>query len=273
MDALHKWVFDRVHGRGPVRVGRYSFELDHRSAMKKRLALYGWRAAPEIELAVSLLREGDVAVDVGAHVGVFAVPASDAVGQAGRVVSFEPNPMVLPLLRRNLTANGCENVELERYAVSDGPGTARLAQHDSSLGFTSLRSFEGVSRTFDVETVRLDDFLAERSLAPSLIKIDVEGAEGLVLEGAAGTLERNPACIVVLELHPTAKAFGHAPADVLDLLERVGHRVYRVVGRGRLAPLSPDRALQWQGVEGRVHLLSCARPDRLPCELLDEPAP
>lgn len=264
-DAVHTWLWQRLRAPGPVRVDGYTFHLHPRSAMSKKLELYGSLAALENHLALGMLREGDVVLDIGAHAGVFAVPASDAVGPTGRVVAFEPNPNILPLLRRNLRDNGCENVSVEERAVTDASERAVLTEHERSVGFASLRSFGGETASFEVETVSVDAYVEQSSVRPDLIKVDVEGAEGLVLAGTRQTLKGRSGCVLVLELHPLLRQFGHEASELLTPLERRGYRLHRIVDGETLEPTSAEAVGRRMAEEAkRIHLLCVADPGRLP---------
>lgn len=130
--------------------------------------------------------EGDVVFDVGAHVGYFTAIASLRVGPAGRVVAFEPRPVNLGLLRRHVQVNDLDNVTVVEAGVGRGSGTARFEEGTGSG--TGKIADQG---ELTVRVVRLDDVVGEDGLPePDFIKIDVEGGELDVLEGARGLLER-----------------------------------------------------------------------------------
>jgi len=133
---------------------------------------------------VNFLRPGDVAFDVGAHVGFHSLVCGLLVGSCGRVVAFEPDLHCRESLERQVQANPSLPITVLPYAVSDSPGQVR---------FYSARS--GQSRVHTegrllVEATTLDILVKGGQIpAPDLIKIDVEGHEGAVLRGARATLE------------------------------------------------------------------------------------
>jgi FkbM family methyltransferase len=138
------------------------------------------------------VRPGDAVWDVGANVGVFTVAAAAAAGATGRVVAFEADVDMAALLVRSVAerrGRGAEVVVIPA-AVSDQSGTVRFA----ISGYrTAASSIEGFGRFHESGRVRvcpcwrIDDVTAWHGI-PSLIKIDVEGAENLVLRGAADTV-------------------------------------------------------------------------------------
>ena len=132
------------------------------------------------------LRPGATVLDVGAHVGYYTLLSSVLVGEAGRVHSFEPNPVNAEFLRRHVRINRLSNVRVEQAAVAERAGTARF---DFGTGSGTGRLAD--AGALEVRTVRLDDYCAEHGLAPSAMKIDVEGAELSVLAGGRETLARH----------------------------------------------------------------------------------
>jgi FkbM family methyltransferase len=144
------------------------------------------------EVLVEHVRRGDVVFDIGANAGYFTLLASRLVGPEGRVVAFEPLPRALELLRRHVELNAVENVQVVDAAVSSRDGEALF--RDDSLTMGRLTD-DGDIR---VRLVALDGLCAAGELpVPDVLKIDVEGAELDVLEGARTLLaERHPALLV-----------------------------------------------------------------------------
>ncbi len=136
---------------------------------------------------------GAVVLDVGANVGFFTLLASRLAGPAGRVHTFEPLPRNLYYLERHVRLNSLTNVTVEALAVAATSGEAhfRTASHASMGG---LRD----DGNLHVITASLDDLLASgRIPAPDFIKMDIEGAEGAALRGAARLISGSPLTIVL----------------------------------------------------------------------------
>jgi FkbM family methyltransferase len=153
-----------------------------------------------------LVGEGDAAVDVGANWGLHALYLSKLVGPRGLVVAVEPFAAAMRELEWHLRANQCPNVKVLPVAISDRNGHASFtAGHSASTGHLSSlysgASGSGVTGSEPVPTRTLDSIVAELELdALKLVKIDVEGAESMVLEGGSMTLQRfRP--YVVIDLH------------------------------------------------------------------------
>lgn len=133
------------------------------------------------------VRPGDVVFDIGAHIGYFTVLMSQAVGDSGRVFAFEPRPLNQRFLRRHISVNGCTNVEVLNVSVGDRSGPARLeTRTGTGTGHVSATG------NIEVAMVSVDSLVDSGRLpAPTFLKIDVEGGEMAVLQGALHTLERH----------------------------------------------------------------------------------
>ncbi|MEM3171086.1 MAG: FkbM family methyltransferase [Candidatus Hadarchaeales archaeon] len=132
--------------------------------------------------------KGDVVVDCGANVGMFSLKAAKKVGKDGLVIALEPEKANVNLLRRNVEANGLDNVIIVQKAVSNRRGKIRLYLSPESPGsHTIIKREKGHFEIVEVDT--LDNILSEIGVTKvDFLKIDVEGAEKEVLEGAEKTL-------------------------------------------------------------------------------------
>ncbi len=174
-------------------------------------------------------QEGMCVFDVGANIGYYTLLAARAVGPSGRVYAFEPEPHNFELLTRNVAENGFTNVRPVNAAVSNRAGVVRLHLDDANFGAHSfdpgsVRNSSG--RSVEAETVRLDDFADEARAfeAGVLVKVDVQGAEGLVVEGGRRLLAL-PKVTAFMEFWPEALARAQADAArVLADLENLGFR-------------------------------------------------
>ncbi|WP_435745286.1 FkbM family methyltransferase [Nocardioides sp. SYSU DS0663] len=183
-------------------------------------------------------------VDVGASVGNFAMASARAVGRRGRVLALEPNPEVFAELVNSTWGAPVTPLNL---AASDRRGVASFAVPTDEGGSAvpplgSLESRPGPHDTFLVRTVLLDELLPPHSEV-SALKIDVEGHELAVLQGAAETIERcGPAIIIEIENRHLAESV------VEDVVHWIVDRNYRGWGvRGDdLLPWREFDAHEWQ---------------------------
>lgn len=155
---------------------------------------------------VTELQAGDTFIDVGANVGFFTVLAALRVGPQGRVLAFEPNPEVRAQLEDNLARNGVAAVvSVEQTALTDRRGETALFLSERESGVSSVVPDRAplpadlFSSSVTVRTATLDEYVEARALAPALVKIDVEGAEDLVLQGFTRTLATAPPPRIVCE--------------------------------------------------------------------------
>jgi FkbM family methyltransferase len=194
----------------------------------------------EAAFARSVLKPGDVAVDVGAHIGFFTMQMAAAVGATGRVYAFEPFDANADLLERSLVENAFgDRVLFRRAAVGAAPGRAALTFPVETLNSGGAYLLRGGTAPLsgnlakEVPVVALDALDLRRPVA--FIKMDVEGAEPQVVRGAAKILADDRP-IILSELHPTQldRASGVSPAEFLSELEAIGYRAHRVRENGTL---------------------------------------
>lgn len=188
---LHRLLPIRNRGTAVARFrGGTRLRLDL-SQPFERDYLFGLCDLPEFALLREFLR-GDF-VDVGAHIGLYTVAAARL--KRGRVLAFEPNPLTRGRLEGHLGLNACSNVLVIGKAVSSHSGSTQLLVPiggDSS--WASLEASQpllGEVRRVEVETTTVDAEVARHGLAPSMIKVDVEGHELAVFGGMAETIERH----------------------------------------------------------------------------------
>lgn len=148
-------------------------------------------AEPHLQKAIlKFVRRGDTVYDVGANLGYFALSLSKQVGPSGKVAAFEPVSENLRLLRENIKDNQLKNIEVFDVAVSDGDGEARI-RIPKNLAMASLVWHTQNSACIQqpTRTIAIDDLVQAGRLAlPTFVKIDVEGAEALVVRGMHRTI-------------------------------------------------------------------------------------
>jgi FkbM family methyltransferase len=162
------------------------------------------------------LRPGMTFVDVGANIGSHTVHGARLVTARGRVFSFEADPETFVLLETNVRLNSVPNATLYSQCVSDKQGTATFNINADSARSSLLR--KGTSRKL-VPTSTLDTLLPP-DIQVDLLKIDVEGADYLVLGGAKRIFETSPPRVVVIEVTSCAR-------KIKEFLLAYGYRLYR----------------------------------------------
>ena len=235
-------LLERLHRNAliiPIPGGRIRLDFEILRDLRT-VALGGWEIR-NLTLMKQLLRPGGVVLDIGAHVGHFAILAASTVGPGGKVYAFEPAPCNFQRLRENMRLNNfAAHVEVVPIAVSDRLGKVEFFD-DGRTGGTEYSMFperhgkHGIA--FSAPTEPLDHF-AEKHGLPSVdfIKIDTEGAELVVLRGADDILRKNSRIFLLIELHPWAVA----PEAVCTHLEQYQMHLYDI-DHG-LSMFSPDEA-------------------------------
>lgn len=161
----------------------------------------------EQQLLADLLNPGDTFYDIGANVGFYSTIAARLVGPTGHVLAFEPYGPSAELVARNSHLNGFNNVTVVQAAVSEQVGTARLHANTGSLSTHFRMAKEDSWETLEVPTTSIDSYVVQHCVPrPSVVMIDVEGAENEVLRGMLMTLRKYRPTIMC-EVHWTGEAF------------------------------------------------------------------
>lgn len=179
----------------------------------------------EVEFLKSVAKEGMTVIDVGANIGITTVTIAKEIGGKGKVYAFEPLRGYFDVLKRNLSANGLENVEAFELALVDGVGRVDFYENELSSSIVS----RGSTKKTIVAATTLDNFLSEQNVERiDLINMDCEGSELLALKGAERTLRKNKPKIFC-EIHPDAlEELGQSVGDIVEYLERLGLEVHSV---------------------------------------------
>ncbi len=205
------------------------------------------------------LSPGDVVYDLGANIGWYSLLAARAVGPTGAVFAFEPELENAFHAQRNARANGFEHMTVVPAAVTDVDGWLEFQLRGSFEGRLGKIDTQSQKKVMDrpdshfkgtqlVPALALDSWIAATGQPPpTLVKIDVEGAEVGVLRGMRETLaSARPALIV--ELHATRE-------DVADELDAAGYEHSAIESQG------PSREAEWN-----EHLLAVATPAPVPAQ-------
>jgi FkbM family methyltransferase len=158
------------------------------------------------EFLRTAIREGDRVLDVGAFLGIYAILAARRAGPDGRVMAFEPTPQSAALARRHFGYNAlADRVRLFDVAVSDRPGRAEFFEYAEPYvnSLVSAPDTSGAPVRREVEVVTIDDVCRQFDFVPTLIRMDVQGAEIHALRGARDTIRKAGARLrLVVEMHP-----------------------------------------------------------------------
>jgi FkbM family methyltransferase len=229
----YRMVLDlaQVHDRWSFLVGQYYEDLTQR-------------------LLVDLLRPGESFVDVGANIGHLTLTAAHRLGATGRVLSFEPNPMVYARLSTNIDLNALGTiVRAHNVALGATVGTLRLSVPVEGTGGATLgrlgSEYSGaLASQFDV-AVDTGDSRCDEITGPLVIKIDVEGFETFVVQGLAATIARNRPALIVEAWPDHLRNSGSSIEALLALAHEMGYHVYALrAGRDPRSRRTPQPLLR-----------------------------
>jgi len=233
-----------------------SFHTPKEDPLWLRLAfLFGQYEPETVPIATQVVKPGMKCLDIGAHVGYYTKLLSRLTGPKGKVIAFEPHPATFGLLEMNTKA--LRNVAIVNKGVGNQPGTftlwdnqletmgaalsphteKRMARGEKVKGELTPRSIKTPGSSFVVQVTTVDEFLEGVGIEMvDFIKMDIEGAEVLALQGMQHTLSRSSSAIMVVEFSPVdLRDFGFQGDDLLGEL--------KLLGFGEIAAILPDRFL------------------------------
>ncbi len=177
--------------------------------------------------------------DIGGHHGLMSVVAGKAVGPTGKVLTFEPNPTAREQIRTHLALNHLENVYIQEIALSDSQGEVPFFVQSGNLSWNStlIKEFSTFKNCQEirVKTETLDQYVARTKAVPQAMKIDVEGAEFLIIQGAKQVIRQHRP-LIMMEFNPaSATAAGTTLQEYITLLQELEYdlRVPLPDARGR----------------------------------------
>lgn len=192
----------------------------------RRLAITGIFEPEETRYLSEALSATDTCLDVGANIGYYTVLAS-ALASEGHVHAFEPIPLAGAILRLNVVLNARANVTVNEFALADERSRREFViASDSAYSGFKATGRRPTDRSLQIDTRTIDDYVEERQIARvDFVKIDVEGAEGLVLRGARALLSgrRGPRLLLVELFDQNHAVFGDSIVSIVSLLGRHGY--------------------------------------------------
>ena len=188
-----------------------------------------------------LLTQGDLFVDIGANIGLMSIFAANIVKENGLVVSFEPNPETNQILKENISLNNISNIKVEPYALGNECEQRKIYDNFKvNRGAASLIHPQVLTQSYDVNVTTFSKYF-DYMQNISLIKIDVEGYELKVLEGAKGYLKKckKPPMIIVEFSLLRENSFGEELNALASFIQSVGgYRLFKsVLGKERISKL------------------------------------
>ena len=203
--------------------------------LKDRIQRLMWGGAyePHVTRCLNiLLRPGDTFVDVGAHIGFFSLVASSLVGPSGRVYAFEPNPRIFPVLQSNASAYPWLLPQMKAIWKESCSLTFSDPEQAGESGWGKLGAIRCEGHIEEIQALALDEWYEEvNSPEIRLIKIDAEGAEPYILEGARRILA-SARPFLILEINDVLlRDGGRSRANVDHTLRRHDYRAFAIQSR------------------------------------------
>ncbi len=188
----------------------------------------------------SLIRPTSIILDIGAYIGAYTFTAA-RIATSGSVHVFEPNPQSAQRIRQTVRNNGLTNILLNECAVGNQSGILQFHLHETPTE-SGLANKNQTINIVNVPVQTIDEYCQNKTIPKiDLLKIDVEGAELLVLQGAVQTINEFQPTIII-ELHrKQSTSFGYTVEDIVQYLHSIGYTLftqqYGLTTRPRLTPL------------------------------------
>jgi FkbM family methyltransferase len=190
-----------------------------------------------MSLFCGYISNGMTVLDIGAHAGIYSLVASRRVGANGKIIAVEASPTTVSVLRRHLQFNDCKNIEIIAAAAGDKSDMIEFSYYPDPLAadaFANSIAYAISELRARIRMTTIDEIC--KDLSPGLVKIDVEGAEHLVLKGARRTLEAHKP-VVLVAIHPDAMtALGGTPRELVEYMHKMGYSACSLDGRETFEP-------------------------------------
>ena len=231
------WMYEGISGRlknpgaqADISVpGMKNFKLNLDKKDSLGLSIFGLYEEFETGFLRTKIKPGDVVVDVGANIGYYTTIFSRLAGENGKVFAFEPDPENFRILKSNMELNGCKNAVLEQKALSDKSGRIKLYLNEDNRGDHRIYDSWDSRDFVEIEAIKLDDALRGESSGINFLKMDVQGAEVLVLRGAEEVLKKSADLSIVSEFWPYAiEKAGCDPAEFFQILDDNNFEIFNI---------------------------------------------
>jgi FkbM family methyltransferase len=210
-----------------------SFEIDARSNILRRILMKGDYEPEFAKIVVKYLDTQRDALDIGANIGLFSVLIRKTLDDSSKLLSVEPTPRAVELLKANLNRNSCEkNTIIFNGVASNSDGTMEIniipgMEEYSSIGSIIYKK-EMHRAIVNVESNTVDTLVNKYNLNPGFLKVDTEGAELLVFKGAVNTLKKFQP-VILSELADTLlETLGSSAKEAIEYLQSLGYKVIDV---------------------------------------------
>ena len=198
------------------------------TGISKELLAFGIHEPMSTKILNEQLKKGMRIVDIGANIGYYVLQEARIVGETGEITATEPVPYNFTMLKRNVEANGYQNIRLFRLAIGIENGTTKiyLSRESNLCSMTQQLTIHDTS--IDVPVMTLDSFLEGKEKI-DFIRMDIEGYEVKAIDGMLDILKKYKPKMMI-EIHPFIVG-GEAIIDYLKKLKSIGYETTFVIGR------------------------------------------
>ncbi len=180
------------------------------------------------DLLIDNIREGDIALNIGANIGYYTVLMAKKAGESGKVYAFEPDHENFNILRKNIACNNCLNIEPVKKAVSDKDGKAKLYLDEYNQGDHRIYDSGDNRKFIEIETISIDNFF-KKNQKIDFILLDAQGSEFSILKGMKNIINKNSNIKIITEFSPYhLRKSGCSPEDYLNLIRKLGFNIFDI---------------------------------------------
>lgn len=199
------------------------------TTISQELILSGKWEEYETYLFKKHVKSGDIVLDIGAHIGYYTLIAAKIVGNRGRVYAFEPDPKNFQLLKKNTEENKYKNIVLVNKALSNKPGNIKLFLNKENTGDHRIYASTEKRKSINIQAITLDDFFKDKSKKVDIIKMDVQGAEARIFNGASGLIKKNKNIKILTEFWPYGlELCGSSAQEYGTMLKESKFKIYNI---------------------------------------------
>jgi len=209
-------ILPRVYASGVIYCEKYDVYFYVRAFSDDLYSVMPEREGEVNELILNCLKEGDGFIDVGANIGYYSILAGKIVGDSGRVIAVEPVPATVKVLNCNIKLNNLKNIKAIQKAAWNNNQIITMYIPKGFFGWASIHKLNS-GNTISIQGIPLDAI--SEDLEVKLLKIDAEGSEYQILNGARKTLKKTK--YVIIEA-------SQAKDKIIRLFEREGFKIRKL---------------------------------------------
>lgn len=235
-------VMAKGSGLKEIERGGMKYLIWTKEDIGKKLLILRSFEANETEFFKRTIKSGDICLDVGGNIGYFSLNFAKSAGPDGRVYVFEPIERNVLTIRLAAIMNRLNNIEVLESAVADSSGEVSLEIPDDDSAYAHMSTGRADARTATVKCITLDEFIKSKHVKKiSVLKVDVEGAEHLVLKGASSLLtdkKIRPSVVMAELVNEFLGRFGSSIRDIIRYMEKFGYKPFYAGKGGKLIPFT-----------------------------------